>query len=163
MTMINGGTAAEMMIKAMKNDLGKKLYGNTLTKNIGNALYKEKDKIEETARKQFPMLKACKQFQYGYKLADPKDVMRSFQPTGVVLIPEEEELKSIVDRASELMTDFTPQKAMDALKSLGGSEAEVEKLAKEMTAGVDPSEIKKAASGILPDFQLPSFPGMGKK
>ena len=66
MTMINGGTAAEMMIKAMKNDLGKKLYGNTLTKNIGNALYKESEKIEETARKQFPMLKACKQFQYGY-------------------------------------------------------------------------------------------------
>jgi len=110
----------------------------------------------------------CRVFEAGfdchrYKLADPKDVMRSFQPTGVVLIPEEEELKSIVDRASELMTDFTPQKAMDALKSLGGSEAEVEKLAKEMTAGVDPSEIKKAASGILPDFQLPSFPGMGKK
>eukprot|EP00957_Ditylum_brightwellii_P187287 14264050-Ditylum_brightwellii.AAC.1 len=63
----------------------------------------------------------CRVFEAGfdchrYKLADPKDVMRSFQPTGVVLIPEEEELKSIVDRASELMTDFTPQKAMDALK-----------------------------------------------
>eukprot|EP00958_Prasinococcus_capsulatus_P010600 scaffold1034_cov418-Prasinococcus_capsulatus_cf.AAC.9 len=53
--------------------------------------------------------------------------------------------------------------AFFAAQSLGGSEAEVEKLAKEMTAGVDPSEIKKAASGILPDFQLPSFPGMGKK
>ena len=47
--------------------------------------------------------------------------MKSFQPTGVILIPGEEELKSVVDKAGELMKDFTPAKAMDALKVISSA------------------------------------------
>lgn len=39
---MTGGTTAKLMVGAMKNDWGKKLYEGTLTRNIAGVIYKVK-------------------------------------------------------------------------------------------------------------------------
>jgi len=40
LSVVTGGTTAKMMVGAMKNDWGKKLYEGTLTRNIAGVIYK---------------------------------------------------------------------------------------------------------------------------
>lgn len=42
MSVVTGGTTAKLMVGAMKNDLGKRLYEGTLTRNIAGVIYKVK-------------------------------------------------------------------------------------------------------------------------
>lgn len=40
LSVVSGGSTAKVMLAAMGNDWGKKLYGDTLTRNIAEVIYK---------------------------------------------------------------------------------------------------------------------------
>lgn len=89
---MKGGAAANMLVKSLENDLGKKLYGNTLIDNVGKAIYKDKEGIERSIREQFPMFKATKEFEYGFKIRDKENPKTWYVPTDIQVLPNEEEL-----------------------------------------------------------------------
>jgi len=98
LSVVTGGTTAKMMVGAMKNDWGKKLYEGTLTRNIAGVIYKDERSIRQTAIKQYPVLKAATGFQYGYKVMDPAKPQSALFASDVVPVPPKEELNSVVDK-----------------------------------------------------------------
>ncbi|KAH7620876.1 putative Protein HHL1, chloroplastic [Nannochloris sp. 'desiccata'] len=116
LSVMKGGAAANLLVKSLENDLGKKLYGNTLIDNIGQAIYKDKDDIERTIKAQFPMFKATKEFEFGFKIRDKENPKQWYMPIDVQLIPPQSELgTSPLDKA----TDFFSNMGENLSKSLG--------------------------------------------
>lgn len=115
LSVVTGGTTAKMMVGAMKNDWGKKLYEGTLTRNIAGVIYKDERSIQQTAIKQYPVLKAATGFQYGYKIMDPAKPQAAMFASDVVTIPPKDELNSVVDKVKDFFG-----KIGDSFGSLGG-------------------------------------------
>lgn len=92
LSIMKGGAAANMLVKSQEIELGKKLYGNTLIENVGKAIYKDKAGVERTIRSQFPMFKAAKEFEYGFKIRDKENPKTWYLATDIEVIPPEEEL-----------------------------------------------------------------------
>lgn len=92
LSVMKGGGPANMLVKALENDLGKKMYGNTLVENVGNAIYKDQDAIERSIRQQFPMFKATKDFEYGFKIRDKEDPKSWYMAKDIQVIPPASEL-----------------------------------------------------------------------
>jgi Family of unknown function (DUF6523) len=116
LSVMKGGAAANLLVKSLENDLGKKLYGNTLIDNIGGAIYKDKDDIERTIKAQFPMFKATKEFEFGFKIRDKENPKNWYMPIDVQLIPPQSELgTSPLDKAQ----DFFSNMGENLSKSLG--------------------------------------------
>lgn len=107
LSMVSGGTTAQMMVNLMKWDLGKKMYGGTLTRNMASVVYKDERAIQQTAIKQYPMLKGASGFEYGYKMVDKENPRASISGSNVVKIPPKEELKTVVDKAKDMFSSFT--------------------------------------------------------
>mmetsp|Transcript_10323 Transcript_10323/g.35973 ORF Transcript_10323/g.35973 Transcript_10323/m.35973 type:complete len:191 (-) Transcript_10323:80-652(-) len=101
LNVVTGGQAAKMLMTASENELGKKLYGNQLPKQIGAAIYRDIASIEEMAKKAIPALKSATELKYGFKVLDKDDVMASVKPSDVVEIPPEEETKGALAKAQE--------------------------------------------------------------
>lgn len=91
---MKGGAAANILVKSLENDLGKKIYGNTLIDNVAKAIYQDKDAIERTIRGQFPMFKATKEFEFGFKIRDKENPKNWYQPTDIQLLPPPGELEA---------------------------------------------------------------------
>lgn len=92
LSIMKGGAAANMLVKSQEIELGKKLYGNTLIENVGKAIYKDKAGVERNIRSQFPMFKAAKEFEYGFKIRDKENPKTWYLATDIEVIPPEEEL-----------------------------------------------------------------------
>ena len=92
LSIVKGGTAANMMVKAMESDLGKKMYAGTLVRNIGGVIYKDRRRIEAQV-KTLPALKAFKEFEYGFKIRDKENPKNWYIADSTVqLIPPEDQL-----------------------------------------------------------------------
>ncbi|KAG0626247.1 hypothetical protein M758_2G114200 [Ceratodon purpureus] len=126
LSVVTGGTTAKMMVGAMKNDWGKKLYEGTLTRNIAGVIYKDERAIRQTAIKQYPVLKSATGFQYGYKIMDPANPKSALFASDVVTIPPKEELNSVVDKVKDFFG-----KIGDSFGSLGSLPAGSEEQAGE--------------------------------
>eukprot|EP00850_Spirogloea_muscicola_P016175 SM000129S26162 [mRNA] locus=s129:362264:364482:+ [translate_table: standard] len=99
LSVITGGTAAKLMLGAMKNDIGKRLYQGTLTRNIASVVYNDERAVRTTAIKAYPVLKAATGFEYGYKVMDNNNPRAAMFGTDVVQIPPQEEIATgIVDK-----------------------------------------------------------------
>lgn len=120
LSVMKGGGPANMLVKSLENDLGKSLYGNTLVDNVGRAIYKDKAGIEQAIRAQFPMFKAAKEFEYGFKIRDKEDPKAWYLATpDLQIIPPEEELGSgALESVVEGVKD-TQSKVTDFLNNLG--------------------------------------------
>ena len=92
LSVMKGGAAANILVASLENEIGKKLYGNTLIDNVGKAIYQDKDAIEKTIRQQFPMFKATKEFEFGFKIRDKENPKNWYQPTDIQLIPPQDQL-----------------------------------------------------------------------
>lgn len=92
LSVMKGGGPANMLVKALENDPGKKMYGNTLVENVGTAIYKDKDAIERSIRGQFPMFKATQEFEYGFKIRDKENPKDWYLAKDIQVIPPAEEL-----------------------------------------------------------------------
>ncbi|WPT11024.1 Protein HHL1 [Picochlorum sp. SENEW3] len=107
LSVMKGGGPANMLVKAMENDLGKKMYGNTLVENVGNAIYKDKDAIERSIRAQFPMFKATQEFEYGFKIRDKEDPKSWYLAKDIQVIPPASELGNTpIDKVNSFFQDM---------------------------------------------------------
>lgn len=97
-----------MLVKSLENDLGKKLYGNTLVENVGKAIYKDQAAIEKTIREQFPMFKAAKEFEYGFKIRDKENPKEWYLATSdIQIIPPEAEMEGTpLDKVGNFFQDI---------------------------------------------------------
>merc|ERR1712094_126038 len=59
-TILQGSSQANLLARARENEITKMLTGNTLAKSLGVTLYKEREKVEDMARKNQPFLKKAK-------------------------------------------------------------------------------------------------------
>ncbi|CAI7830420.1 unnamed protein product, partial [Closterium sp. NIES-53] len=84
LSVVTGGTAAKMMLAVMRNDLGKKLYEGTLTRNIAAVVYKDEKALRNAALRQYPMLKGASGYDYGYKVMDPANPRAAMYGSDVV-------------------------------------------------------------------------------
>lgn len=100
-SVVSGGSQAKLLTKAMENDFGKKLYGNTLTKNIAGVVYKDMDNIKKAVFNQYPRLKEAKELEFGYKIRKEESLQGTFGGSGVEPIPPQEELKGVVDKVKD--------------------------------------------------------------
>ncbi|CAI5478959.1 unnamed protein product [Closterium sp. Yama58-4] len=121
LSVVTGGTAAKMMLAVMRNDLGKKLYEGTLTRNIAAVVYKDEKALRNAALRQYPMLKGASGYDYGYKVMDPANPRAAMYGSDVVKMPPEAELKSVFDKAKEFVDDKfgNAKEAFGKLSSIG--------------------------------------------
>jgi hypothetical protein len=107
LSIVKGGTAANMMVKALENDLGKKLYGDALVRNLGAVVYRDRAQIE-TEVKKMAGLSTFSEFEYGFKVRDKGNPKAWYIADGTVqLIPPESELpKAPVDAAKETLDNI---------------------------------------------------------
>eukprot|EP00245_Coleochaete_scutata_P010028 TRINITY_DN3444_c0_g1_i1.p1 TRINITY_DN3444_c0_g1~~TRINITY_DN3444_c0_g1_i1.p1 ORF type:complete len:276 (+),score=45.49 TRINITY_DN3444_c0_g1_i1:38-865(+) len=101
LSIVSGGNTAKVMVSAMGNEWGRKLYGGTLTRNMASVIYKDEKQMRLTAVKAYPLLKEARAFEYGYKIMDQKNPRASMYGTDVIAIPPKEELKSVVDKVKD--------------------------------------------------------------
>jgi hypothetical protein len=108
LSIIDGGTQAQGMLAQMKSDFGKKIFQNTLTRNIAGAIYKgdPKDVIKAAVR-QYPILKDAKGYEFAYKVADKEKPRESMMGTGVTRIPPKEELTNVLDKIKGFFSNAT--------------------------------------------------------
>ncbi|KAK9842444.1 hypothetical protein WJX81_000494 [Elliptochloris bilobata] len=112
LSVVKGGQAANVLVKAMESELGRKLSGNSLVRNIGTVVYKERPKIEQMVRTNMPMLKTFKEFEYGFKIRDKRKPKNWYLPENITIIPPESELgTTVVDNVKNFFTG--------ALKGIG--------------------------------------------
>ncbi|KAG6556978.1 hypothetical protein Mapa_001394 [Marchantia paleacea] len=101
LSVVSGGSTAKVMLAAMGNEWGKKLYGDTLTRNIAEVIYKDERAVRQTAFKTYPVLKSASGFEYGYKIVDKKNPNSAIYGQDVIQIPPKGELKSVVEKVKE--------------------------------------------------------------
>lgn len=119
LSIVKGGTAANMLIKSLESDLGNKLYGQTLVRNIGQALYKDKAAVERSIRSQYPPLKDVKEFEYGFKIRDKENPAKWYVADSIKVIPPEEELGgTVLDNVKDFF-DTGFKSLSKALKPVG--------------------------------------------
>ena len=107
LSVMKGGGPANMLVKAMENDLGKKMYGNTLIENVGQAIYKDKDAIERSIRGQFPMFKATQEFEYGFKIRDKEDPKSWYLAKDIQVIPPQSEMGNTpIEKVNSFFSDL---------------------------------------------------------
>lgn len=91
----------------MENDLGKKMYANTLTKNIAGVVYKDISNIKQAVYAQYPRLKEAKELEFGYKIRKEESLQGTFGASGIVAIPPQEELKGVVDKVKDFFSGLS--------------------------------------------------------
>ncbi len=118
LNVVTGGSTANTLVKGLGSDVSKDLATKSLTNNIGQAIYKDIDQLEEMCRR-MPMLKAAKELEYGFMILDKTDPSSMFKPAPqkVFVIPPEEETRM---PAQQMAEGF--QSAANKVKGLlGGS------------------------------------------
>lgn len=70
LSVVKGGRAANFLVKACESEWGHKLYGKTLVRQIGMAVYKDRLKIEQGIKSSYPPFAnvPSKNFRYGFKI-----------------------------------------------------------------------------------------------
>lgn len=117
LNIITGGNLAKIVVGAMGNEWGKSMAQGTLTRDLGNAIYKDERTIRMTAMKTHSMLKNATELEYGYKIVDMNDQKIAFMPSNVTKIPPKEELKTVVDKVKGFFGD-SMSGVKDAFKGL---------------------------------------------
>ena len=105
-TVMKGGWSANALAKAQGTKWGKNLYGETLIKNIGQAFYKDLNKINASVRQNIRQLKYAKVLEYGFKIRDKEKPDDWYLAEDVQLLPPKEEVEtgSIMDNVKDFFT-----------------------------------------------------------
>ncbi|PSC75201.1 Metalloendopeptidase family-saccharolysin & thimet oligopeptidase (ISS) [Micractinium conductrix] len=95
LSVVKGGTAANMLVKGLDTDFMnlKETTVNTLVNNIGKAVYKDKDQIIASLRKAYPPFKETKEFEFAFKIRDRTNPKEWYLPKNLMEIPPEEDLE----------------------------------------------------------------------
>lgn len=114
LTIVKGGQAANFLVKALENEWGRKLYSKTLIRNIGQAVYKDRAKIESGLKQQYSYLQKVpsSNFEYAMKIRDRSNPKDWYKSEGITIFPPESELQGTA--LDELKSFFS----IDNLSSL---------------------------------------------
>lgn len=93
LSVVKGGTAANMLVKGLDSDWMKDTTAKTLVQNIGKAVYKDKEQIIASLRKAYPPFKETKEFEFAFKIREKADPKAWYVPKGLMDIPPEAELE----------------------------------------------------------------------
>ncbi|GBG78958.1 hypothetical protein CBR_g28672 [Chara braunii] len=107
LSVVTGGSQANILTTMMESKFGRKLYQSTLTRNVAAVIYRDEKEVQTTAIKQWPVLKNATAFEYGYKVADKNNPRASFMASNVIKIPPESELKTVAGRVKDFWTNLT--------------------------------------------------------
>eukprot|EP00244_Chara_vulgaris_P007074 TRINITY_DN2654_c0_g1_i2.p1 TRINITY_DN2654_c0_g1~~TRINITY_DN2654_c0_g1_i2.p1 ORF type:complete len:279 (+),score=36.15 TRINITY_DN2654_c0_g1_i2:540-1376(+) len=107
LSVVTGGSQANVLTTMMESKFGRKLYESTLTRNVAAVIYRDEKEVQTSAIKQWPVLKNATAFEYGYKVADKKNPRSSFMASNVIQIPPENELKTVAGRVKDFWTNLT--------------------------------------------------------
>ena len=88
LNVVTGGSTANTLVKGLESNMSKDLALTSLTNNIGQAIYKDIEQLEQMCRR-MPMLKAAKELEYGFMVLDKSDPTSMMKPPGdkVYVIP----------------------------------------------------------------------------
>mmetsp|Transcript_1469 Transcript_1469/g.2100 ORF Transcript_1469/g.2100 Transcript_1469/m.2100 type:complete len:223 (+) Transcript_1469:97-765(+) len=106
LSVVTGGSQAAAMVKMAEGNFGKQFYTDALTRNVGGVIYKDMTQIRNLVFRSYPLLKKAKDLQWGYKLLDSENPRKSMMPTGVVLVPPEDEMKAPMEDAVGKVKNF---------------------------------------------------------
>ena len=93
LSVVKGGTSANLLVKSMETEWGRKLYAKTLVSNIGAAVYKDQDAIVKSVRASYPPLREAKSFEFAFKIRDKRAPESWYFAEGLTVIPPEGELE----------------------------------------------------------------------
>ncbi len=68
LSVVKGGTSANLLVKSMNGSFAQNTFRDTLVRNIGTVLYKDRIEIEKSLKTSFPMMKNATEFEYGFKI-----------------------------------------------------------------------------------------------
>lgn len=91
-TVVKGGTQANVLVKAMEGNFGKQFYSKTLINNIAQAVYKDKEKINNSIRNSMPGYSNFEDFEYGFKIRNKEKPESWWEAEEIVVLPEESEV-----------------------------------------------------------------------
>ncbi|PRW60370.1 Metalloendopeptidase family-saccharolysin & thimet oligopeptidase (ISS) [Chlorella sorokiniana] len=103
LSVVKGGTAANMLVKGLGSDLMKERTEKTLVQNIGKAVYKDKEQIIASLRKSYPPFKETKEFEFAFKIRDRTVPKEWYLPKNLYELPPEAELEKT---PAENISDF---------------------------------------------------------
>mmetsp|Transcript_11207 Transcript_11207/g.50860 ORF Transcript_11207/g.50860 Transcript_11207/m.50860 type:complete len:214 (-) Transcript_11207:1528-2169(-) len=117
LNVVTGGSTANTLVKGLDSNLSRDMAKKSLTNNIGQAIYKDADQLQEMCRR-MPMLKAAQELEYGFMILDKKNPSSMFKPPAdkVFIIPPEEETQMPAQKMTEGL-----QSAANAVKSILGN------------------------------------------
>ncbi|KAF5831632.1 hypothetical protein DUNSADRAFT_12792 [Dunaliella salina] len=92
LSVVKGGPAANYLLKAMESEWGRKLYSKTLLRQIGMAIYRDREKIEQNIRERYPPFAKLKSknFQYAFKIRDKSNPQSWIKADKITVFPPEE-------------------------------------------------------------------------
>ncbi|XP_045814866.1 protein HHL1, chloroplastic [Trifolium pratense] len=105
LSIVSGGTTAKIMVAAKDNFLGKYIYKDTLARNLAAVIYRDEKEIQESAIKQFRVLKSATKFRYGYKLVENGNVRAALSTSNVIELPTPDKLKTVADKVKDFFKD----------------------------------------------------------
>jgi len=102
LNVVTGGSTANTLVKGLDSNLSRDMAKKSLTNNIGQAIYKDADQLQEMCRR-MPMLKAAKELEYGFMILDKKNPSSMFNPPAesVFVIPPEDETQMPAQKMAE--------------------------------------------------------------
>lgn len=106
MSVVKGGTSANLLVKGMATEWGRKLYGRVLLGNIAESIYKERDAVikglRDSVRQQLrmgapktmePLLNVpASDFEFAVKIRDKSDPGSWNKAEGLTPLPTEAEV-----------------------------------------------------------------------
>jgi hypothetical protein len=108
-----------MMVKALEGSVGNKLYKDTLVRNIGAIIYRDRKKVEAEL-KRMPALKAFSEFEYGFKIRDKGNPKAWYIPDATVItIPPEDQLPTTPLDSAKNALEGVGEAVQDMFKGIG--------------------------------------------
>ncbi|KIZ07565.1 hypothetical protein MNEG_0380 [Monoraphidium neglectum] len=106
MSVVKGGSSANLLVKGMATEWGRKLYARTLLSNIAGSIYKERDAIlkglRDSVRQQIrmggpkvmePLLNVpAADFEFAMKIRDKANPKDWSKPDNLTILPPESEI-----------------------------------------------------------------------
>jgi len=130
---ISGQDAAKNVKKATDNVVAKtvgldEFANQKLIDELAKQLYKSKDEVWEQAQSMHTVLKHCTSYEFGYKMIQDNDKFNedpsgAFDSKNITAFKSEEELRSVVDDASDTLknTQESVAKVSDNIKGFLGN------------------------------------------
>lgn len=101
LSIVKGGQAANLLVKACESEWGRKLYSNTLIRNIGLAVYKDRAEIERNIKNSYPPFKtvSSSNFAYAFKIRDKSNPKSWIASEGLTVCPPASKLEGTAQDA----------------------------------------------------------------